>query len=101
MKQIERINKYETILNKGIEIIQNFSKALQEYSDIQKQLKELSNYYGSDNWYQDVDDYDMQLLPKNIKAGILSEDAIYDLLINNRDISIKMLEIATAILKDN
>lgn len=101
MNQIERINKYENILNKGIKITNKFGKILQEYNDIQKEIKTLSNYYGSDNWYQDIADYDMKLLPKDIKAGILSEDAIYDLLTNNRTLSIKMLEIATDILKND
>ncbi len=101
MNQIERINKYETILDKGIQINNKLGKLLQEYNDIQEKIKELNNYYGSDNWYQDVDDYDMKLLPKDIKAGILSEDAIYDLLIDNKQIAIKLLEIATKVLKDN
>ncbi len=101
MKQIVRINKYETILNESTKTLKKFNKTLKEYSDIQKKIKDLSDYYGSDNWYQDVDDYGMNLLPKELKAGILSEDAIYDLLIDNHEIAIELLEVAASILKDN
>lgn len=101
MNQISRINKYENILDAGNNTIKELALVLKKYHEIQKEINELDKYYGSDNWYQDVDDYDMNLLPKGIKAGVLSEDAIYDLLTNNKQIAIKLLEIATTVLKDN
>lgn len=101
MKQITRINKYENILNDSNKIIKKVDKYLDEYNAIQDKIKELSTYYGSEIWYQDIEDFDKQLLPKETKAGILSEDAIYNMLANNKEIAIKMLEIATKVLKNN
>lgn len=99
MNQITRINKYESILNAANKVIKKIDKCLDEYDDIQKNIKELDIYYGSELWYQDIDDFDNHLLPKETKAGVLSEDAIYNMLANNKEIAIKMLEIATKALK--
>ena len=101
MDQITRINKYEHILDKSENMLNKIDKYLNDYSNIQKEIKELNKYYGSESWYQDVDSFDMKLLPKDIKAGILSEDSIYNLLMNNKEIAIKMLELATKVLKNN
>ena len=101
MNQITRINKYEHILNESKNILNKIDKYLCDYDNIQKEIKELNKYYGSESWYQDVISLDMKLLPKDIKVGILSEDAIYNLLMNNKEIAIKMLELATEVLKKN
>lgn len=101
MNNIERINKYENILDNSNNNLKNFEELLNKFADIQKDIKELNKYYGSDNWYQDIDDYNNGNFSKNIKAGILSEDAIYDLIMKNRNLAIQMLEIATKILKSS
>ena len=36
----------------------------------------LNEYYGSNDWFDDRDDFDKGKL-KNIKAGVLSEDAVW------------------------
>lgn len=99
MNQISRINKFEKLLNNANDTIKELALILEKYATCQKDIQELDKYYGSDDWYQDVDSYDMKLLPKDIKAGILSEDAIYDLLDNNKRMAIRLLEQATKVLK--
>jgi hypothetical protein len=39
-------------------------------------------------------------LPADLPAGVLSEDLVYDLITDVRDLAIQMLEQATEILKD-
>lgn len=99
MSQISRINKYEKILDNANKTIKELTLIVEKYAVCQKEIEELDKYYGSDDWYLDVDSYDMKLLPKDIKVGILSEDAIYDLLNDNKQIAIKLLEVATKTLK--
>lgn len=101
MNQIERINKYEYILNNSNQIIKNLEKTINDLNNIQSDIKSLNDYYGSNEWYKDIDDDKLGLLPKDINKGILSEDAIYNLLMNNKEIAIDMLEVATNILKNN
>ena len=43
-------------------------------------IRELSDYYSSPLWLQDLDDDRAGRLPHDLKRGVLSEDAIYDLL---------------------
>ena len=101
MDQIDRINKYKYILNNSNQIIKNLEKTINDLNNIQSDIKSLNDYYGSSEWYQDIDDDKLGLLPKDINKGILSEDAIYNLLMNNKEIAIDMLEVATNILKNN
>lgn len=43
-------------------------------------IRELSDYYSSPLWLQDLDDDRAGKFPSDLKRGVLSEDAIYDLL---------------------
>ena len=100
MNQITRINKYENILNTSKKLLKKLEKTLIKYNQLQSELRELDSYYGSEEWYQDVADDNSGLISSNINRGILSEDAVFDLLTENHDIAIKMLEVATNTLKN-
>lgn len=100
MNQINRIKKYEHILNNSTQILNNLENALDALENNHKDLKCLSKYYGSKEWKQDFNDDRLGLIPQNINRGILSEDAIYNLLENNKEIINKMLEIANNMLKE-
>ena len=80
MDQITRISRMEHNLNEVTEAIQALSLAAEHYTHIQTQLQELSDYYGSAQWFRDYDDDRAGKLPKNLPRGILSEDAIYNML---------------------
>ena len=56
------------------------SDAFDEYETVQESLHELDSYYGSDTWKQDFADDEQGRLPKNLKRGVLSEDAIWNVL---------------------
>ena len=51
--------------------------------------------YGSEDWYADRD----MELPEGVKAGVLSEDSVYDAITDLRDAAFQMLELGTDILK--
>lgn len=96
---VEKLNKMENSLDKSITKLKEFEKKLSEYESIQKDIKNISDYYGSEEWFSLLDEYEKGNL-KDIKTGILSEDSAYDLIIDNKELAIKMLEIATKILKE-
>lgn len=66
--------------------IDRLTEALEEYRDIQIKLRELSSYYGSEQWRKDFQDDEAGRLPADLKRGVLSEDAVYNLLSDNREI---------------
>lgn len=96
---IERIEKMETILDESVEVIKYFTELLEKFSEVQKKINIINDYYGSDDWHSDLDLDEKGKLPENLKRGVLSEDTIYDLLTDNHGLAIRMLEIATKVLK--
>ena len=80
MDQIERIAYMEQILDEATEAVSSLSEALEKYSAVQDKLQELAAYYSSKQWRQDFDDDSAGKIPHDLKRGVLSEDAIYDLL---------------------
>ena len=99
MESVERILAMEALLDRGTETIERFGLALDEFEAAQDGLAKLSAYYGSTEWFDDVDAYDAGELPADLKCGVLGEDVPYNLLIGYRDMAIRMLEAATKALK--
>ena len=78
--QIERIQKMEQLLDNALAIISKECITSIEYEETQRAIDILSDYYGSDTWKQDFADDEAGLLPKDLRRGVLSEDAIWNLL---------------------
>ena len=100
MNRIDRITKMEKNLDASAEAIAELSAALDKYEAVRKAWKELSEYYGSNRWMSDFEADEAGKLPKDLKRGVLSEDAVYDLIIENRDMIMKMLELARISIRD-
>ncbi len=81
--QVKRIEYYEALLNEVREKLaaakgaEDASSALKE---IQALAAPLSDYYESDTWKQDFADDEAGRLPADLKRGVLSEDGIYNVL---------------------
>ena len=80
MKQIERIERMEQNLERATDALRVLNNALDEYEAAQDALQELDTYYGSDTWKQDLSDDEQGRLPNTLKRGVLSEDAIWNIL---------------------
>lgn len=75
---INRITKNEERLDKILLNIKDLGEELDKFNINIKELKLLNNYYGSNDWFDDREAYDNNKIPK-IKAGVLSEDAIWNM----------------------
>ena len=80
MNQIERIAHMEQILNEGTEAVNDLHAALERYEALKPRLAELEAYYTSPLWMRDFEDDCAGRLPDTLQRGVLSEDAVYDLL---------------------
>ena len=89
---IERITKNEEIMDNIIENVRIMEDALSSFESMKKDLDLVNKYYGSKNWFKDKEKYENNTLPK-IKAGILSEDGVWDLNDNVKNVLAKMQEI--------
>ena len=85
MTQIERISHMEKCLDDSRVAIDRLSRALEEYRNVQGKIRELEGYY-SGEWRNDFEDDEAGKLPPELKRGVLSEDAVYDLLSDDREI---------------
>ena len=86
MKQIERITYMESILDEATEVINDLSDNLEKYKALLPKLKELDIYYQNE-WRSDFEADEAGKLPKDLKRGVLSEDAVYNLLALNDEVS--------------
>lgn len=80
MNQIERIQYYEKILDEAKFAIRKLDEALENYLNLQEEIKELGDYYDSPLWMKDYRDDEEGKLPYDLKRGVLSEDGVYNVL---------------------
>ncbi len=80
LTQTERIEKMEAVYDKCREAVDKLLTAAEDYAAIKPQLDELARYYESPLWLEDFDADRNGKIPNTIKRGILTEDAIWDLL---------------------
>jgi hypothetical protein len=95
MEQIERIKAMELYLDRASQAVIQLSAALDDYAVVQKALSELSAYYSSNEWKEDYAADEQNRLPKSLKRGVLSEDAIWNLLSDSRELNSRLLEMGT------
>lgn len=77
---ISRITKLEKLFD---DLKFSFEKSKEEFyknKNLQRKLKSLTNYYENGKWLKDYQLDEENLLPKNLKRGILSQDGIYNFL---------------------
>lgn len=91
----DRITKMEEYFDLTNNNIKNLRKSINNFKKNKKKIYEVSNYYGSNDWYNDKDLFD-----NSIKAGILSEDLPYDSLVELHRLAIDLISLGTDILKN-
>lgn len=89
-EQLQRIRKMERHLNRASAALKRLSSALDKYDEAKEDIAVLSAYYASNDWKQDFADDEAGRLPKNLKRGVLSEDGIWNLLEEHRELQERM-----------
>lgn len=92
-KQTERIAAMEQRLDACQDAADKMLDALYIYETAFADLQKLARYYEGRQWMKDFEDDENGKLPHDLKRGVLSEDAVYDLLSDSREISARMLKI--------
>lgn len=92
----ERVTRMEEILDGSEAAAEGLARELDRMDALRDGMTALFQYYGSEDWHADR----AADKPAEVKAGVLSEDAVYDLITRLRDLSFRMLETATDILKN-
>ena len=92
-EQIARIRKMERRLNRALSAMKRLELALEKYEAVQDDIAALDEYYGSDLWKQDLADDEAGRLPNDLKRGVLSEDGIWNLLTDCKELKERMREL--------
>ena len=90
MEQLERIKRMERLLAQAMQAVKALSEALDGYEAAQPAIRALEAYYGSREWKKDFTDDERGRLPKELERGVLSEDAIWNLLEDDRALKERM-----------
>jgi hypothetical protein len=96
MGRIEDNEKRLDTLNK---VVLSLDKHLDDFEDVIHEYYELNEYYGSKEWLQDKEDFENGKI-KDVKAGVLSEDAVWDLDERISDLTTRMSGIIELLEKE-
>lgn len=95
MTQTERIREMEQLLDVASAALQQLSAAVDGYTAAQEAISKLSAYYGSQEWKQDLAAGEAGRLPQGMKRGVLSEDGIWNLLDDNKELLARIKAMAS------
>jgi len=76
----------EAVLRQGREALDRLSAALEDYAALRPGLRALDAYYGGEDWRRDLALDEAGQLPADLPRGVLSEDGIYNLLTDEREL---------------
>ncbi len=80
----------ERHLVRAASALKRLYSAIDKYDEAKADIAALASYYGSNDWKQDFAADEAGLLPKNLKRGVLSEDGIWNLLEEHRELQERM-----------
>ena len=96
----QHIYQMESILNKAVKKMDALEKLIAEYKDFQSEIRKLEAYYTSQQW---KDDYAMDedgKISEKLKRGVLSQDAVWNMLERNRELARRIGIWDTGIIND-
>lgn len=96
---IDRIAKNEERLDSLLESIKELELSLKKFESNKKNLYLLNKYYGSKNWFNDKEALEKGYI--KAKAGVLSEDAVWNMNEDIKDLILEMKSIISSYDKEN
>lgn len=88
--QIKRIEKMEQIFDKSTETVEKLDLAIDEYLKVKEYINMLESYYENGDWLADYRADEAGDIPEDLKRGVLSQDALYDLLVRRDEMLEKL-----------
>ena len=77
---VRRVEEMERCLDLLQKTADENPTEIRSNAQLQAMLRQLTDYYENGRWMQDYALDEQGLLPADLKRGVLSEDAVYDLL---------------------
>ena len=91
----KRIRDMEAALDISKAAVDKLAEAMDAYEAVQDRYNALLDYYSNGQWRSDFEADEEGLLPDSLKRGVLSEDAVYDLITEHGELVKRMRAIVT------
>lgn len=78
--RIARVREMEDALNRWVDLGNRGETLLEAMTADVQSLERLIAYYSSPQWQRDYEDSNRGRFPEDLPQGVLSEDAVFDLL---------------------
>jgi hypothetical protein len=92
-KIVARIKGMERRMRRAEKVLRSMEYALDEWDMMNSDMKVLNKYLGSEEWKADLMADEEGLLPDNLRRGVLSEDGIWNLLVDQRVLMQRLFEL--------
>ena len=79
-ERIKRIEDMEERMDRTWKAVRELQTAIEQFNGVREDVDALSDYYENGCWRQDYEADEAGVLPEDLKRGVLSQDALYDLL---------------------
>ena len=89
-ERIKRIKDMEAALDISKAAVDKLAEAMDAYEAVQDRYNALLDYYSNGQWRADFEADEEGLLPAGLKRGVLSEDAVYELITEHRELMERM-----------
>ena len=83
----QHIYAMENILDKATYMMDILEKKIAEYEEFQSAINKLEAYYTSQQWKDDYAMDEAGKFPEKLKRGVLSQDAVWNMLERNRELA--------------
>ena len=99
-QQLQRIEAMEHAMTQYSQALQQAQQALVNLQAIQSQYLQLRDYYGDPVYMEDLDYSNSPDFPAGQPAGVLSEDGLYNLFDDHRQLALDLLDTASEMLRN-
>ena len=89
---VSRIEQMERRFDAARAAVDEMDAALQRYAEAEKDIEALAKYYDGGQWRSDFEADEAGLLPATLKRGVLSEDGLWNLLADDKELRRRMDE---------
>ena len=99
MQPLERIPEMEAVYQEAEAAVAAYEAALVALRKKMTVLQTMSDYYGSEDWFLDLDYEEREGLPEGMTSGVLSEDGVYNILTDIFRLGIESIELGTQLVQ--
>lgn len=99
-QQLQRIQAMERAMSQYSQSLQQAQQAMAALQRAQRDYLQLREYYGDPVYMEDLDYSNSPDFPADQPAGVLSEDGLYNLFDDHRELALDLLDTATEMLRN-